>query len=210
MKDRIALVHNGVIQNSNELRNELKKEGVEFKSETDTEVIAQLIGKYLDENLNLVDAIKKATTRMDGTWGICVIHKDQPDTIVAARNGSPLLIGVGKDHRMFVASEASAFAQYTKEFIALENGEIAIIKPDEHSLDLSRVEIAVGEQVQLTPDPWPHWTIREIMEQPEALARALNFGGRISGAAKVKLGGLDDNKTALLTIQHLVLSACGT
>lgn len=84
MKDRVALVHNGVIQNANELRNEMKKAGVEFKSETDTEVIVQLIGRYLDEGNQLVDAIKKATSRLEGTWGICVIHKDSPDTIIAA------------------------------------------------------------------------------------------------------------------------------
>ena len=120
-----------------------------------------------------------------------------------------MLIGVGQG-RMFIASEASAFAQHTRQFIALENGEIAIVKADGQSLDLARVEQADIEAPVLTPAPYPHWTIKEIFDQPEAVARALNFGGRIKGDSEVKLGGLDDNRSSLETVRHLLISACGT
>ncbi len=208
-KDRIALVHNGVIENSMQLKEELKSKGVNFRSETDTEVIAQLIGLYLDQNLSLVEAVKRTLNRLEGTWGLAIIAKDNPDQIIVARNGSPIVIGVGKN-RMFIASEPAAFGQQTKEFISLENGEIAIVKADGHSLDLSRVEKAPDEEIEVSPAPYPHWTIKEISEQPEAISRSLNYGGRILDESNVKLGGLEDQKENLLGIKHLVITACGT
>lgn len=207
-KNRVALVHNGVIQNATELRNELVKNGISFRSETDTEVIVQLIGAYLDAGHDFIEAIKKTTSRLEGTWGVCILHKDKPDLIVAARNGSPLLIGVGKE-QMFIASEASAFSQHTKEFVSLENGEIAIIKMG-MTMDVSRIERAEVENVNMTPDPWAHWTIKEIMEQPDAISKTLNYGGRFDDEQTVKLGGLDVNKTTLLKIQNLIITGCGT
>lgn len=208
-KNRIALVHNGVIENANKLREELLTQNISCISETDTEVIAQLIGFFLDLGDDLENAIKLTLQRLEGTWGLAVISKDEPDKIIAAKNGSPIVIGVGNG-RMFIASEPAAFSQHTKEFISLENGEIAIIKSDGHSLDLSRLEQAPDQEILLTPDPYPHWTIKEIMEQPEAISRALNYGGRIFDDSRVKLGGLEQNKELLLGIKHLVIAACGT
>eukprot|EP01100_Stratorugosa_tubuloviscum_P007164 TRINITY_DN29_c4_g1_i1.p1 TRINITY_DN29_c4_g1~~TRINITY_DN29_c4_g1_i1.p1 ORF type:complete len:669 (+),score=383.71 TRINITY_DN29_c4_g1_i1:107-2113(+) len=209
--DRIALAHNGVIENSHHLRTELKQKGVNFSSETDTEVIAQLIGYELhnDSQLSFLDAVKKTLSRLEGTWGLAIIDKQTPDQIIAAKNGSPLLIGISTD-RMFVASESSAFSQHTKEFIALEDGEVAVVKANEHSLDRSRIELAVVEQIAANPAPFPHWTIKEMMDQPEAISRSLNFGGRLRDEISVKLGGLDDKRDTLLKIDNLILVGCGT
>lgn len=208
-KNRVALVHNGVIENSSKLKEELQNKGIVFKSETDTEVIVQLIGDYLDQGISLINAVKNTLNRLEGTWGLAIISKDSPDQIIAARNGSPIVIGVGNG-KMFIASEPSAFGQQTKEFIALENGEIAIIKADGHSMDVSRVEKAPDEEIELSPAPSPHWTIKEIFEQPEAISRALNYGGRILDLSHVKLGGLEEQRETLLNVKHLVITACGT
>lgn len=208
-KDRIALVHNGVIENATELRNKLISQGIDFRSQTDTEVIAQLIGINLDNGLPLLEAVKSALAKLEGTWGLAIIASDHPDQIIAARHGSPLLIGVGQG-RMFIASEAAAFSQHTKEYIALENDEVAVIKTSGASLDLGRVEKAPDEIIHLTPDPYPHWTIKEIIDQPEAISRAMNYGARLDTESEVKLGGLEQQKEALGKIKHLIIAACGT
>lgn len=135
--------------------------------------------------------------------------KDHPDQIIAMRNGSPMCVGIGQG-RMFIASEPGAFSRHTKEFISLENGEIAILRSDGHSLDISRVEKAQEETIHLSPAPFPHWTIKEIMEQPMSISRALNYGGRMYDDARVKLGGLENAKDMLLPIHHLIITGCGT
>ena len=209
MKNRIALVHNGIIENAHKLKASLEATGIIFKSQTDTEVIAQLIGKYLDDGEALDVAMKHALAKLEGTWGVAVVSPLMPNTILAARNGSPLVVGVGRG-TMYVASEPSAFNNHTREFIALQNGEFALITPEGTTLDTSRVELAPEEVIELSPAPFPHWTIKEIMEQPDALARTLNHGARIPTDLDIKLGGLERNKETLLGIKHLVIAACGT
>jgi glucosamine 6-phosphate synthetase-like amidotransferase/phosphosugar isomerase protein len=250
--NRIALVHNGVIENATELRNHLiSKHGVAFQSETDTEVIVQLIsvlydqllvkhrqvtkqGKDAGNNNNalvdeiLIEALKQSLSQLEGTWGLVILtnlySSDEP-RLIAVRNGSPLLIGLAKDH-MFVASESSAFSRHTREMIALENGEIAVITSTgiKHLIHMkkrgthaagkdqlsSRVQLSEDFEIKLTPAPYPHWTIKEIMEQPEAVSRSLNFGGRFASDCTVKLGGLDANQPMLANIRHLLIAACGT
>lgn len=208
-KDRIAVVHNGTIENYNDIKEELKALGIPFRSQTDTEVIAQLIGHYLDKGEKLTTAVKSALKRLEGTWGLAVVHKDDPHTLIAARNGSPLVVGIGEG-RMFLASEVAAFSRHTNNFIALNDGEMAVIKATGVSLDLSRVQQAPAEVIDMHPDPYPHWTIKEISEQPEAIARTLGYGGRLYPDGRVKLGGLDDNSKNLLAIKHLLISGCGT
>lgn len=215
-KNRVALIHNGVIENSSELREKLLKKGIVFKSETDTEVIVQLIGYYLDNGKTLIESIKCTLNELEGTWGLAIISKLMPDTIICCRNGSPLLIGICEG-KMFVASESAAFSRHTKNMISLENGEIAIITSDgvkeligkRKSIE-ERMEQAQDSEVKLSPSPYPHWTLKEINEQPMSLARALNFGGRIADSSNVKLGGLEQNKEWLLKIKHLIIAACGT
>jgi glucosamine--fructose-6-phosphate aminotransferase (isomerizing) len=206
------LAHNGTLTNANELRRELQKEGHVFTSQTDTEVIAKLIGKYYEEGkenkITLKRATEKALDRCDGTWGLVIICSDNPDQMVVACNGSPLVIGIGDD-RTFIASETSAFNRYTKNFISMKDGEIGVLHADGRTLDLSRKQIAPDQEVKLSPEPYPHWTLKEMMEQPEAIARSLNFGGRMS-YDRVILSGLDVNEAKMSKIKHMLLSACGT
>jgi glutamine---fructose-6-phosphate transaminase (isomerizing) len=206
---RIALVHNGTINNANELRRDLQSKGHKFSSQTDTEVIVKLIGHiYETTGCSVKEATEKALTSCDGTWGLCIMCTDTPDELVVACNGSPLVIGVADD-RTFVASETSAFNRYTKNFISMKDGEIGVLHSDGRTLDLSRTQRAPDQKVKLSPEPYPHWTIKECVEQPEAMARALGFGGRL-GADKVFLGGLDGNFARVSKIKHMMLSACGT
>jgi len=197
------------------LRRELQKEGHFFTSQTDTEVIAKLIGKYYEEGnkenigeWSLKEATRKALSRCDGTWGLAIVCTDTPDEMVVARNGSPLVIGMDTN-RTFVASETSAFNRYTKNFISMKDGEIGVLHADGHTLDLSRTQIAPDQQVKLSPEPYAHWTLKELTEQPEAIAQALSFGGRLS-YDRVVLQGLDSHKDDMAKIKHMTLSACGT
>ncbi|KAL3917087.1 MAG: hypothetical protein SGILL_004877 [Bacillariaceae sp.] len=209
---KIALAHNGTLTNANELRRELQKEGHVFTSQTDTEVIAKLVGKYYEQGkenkVTLKDATQQALNQCDGTWGLAIICSDTPDELVVACNGSPLVIGIADD-RTFVASETSAFNRYTKNFISMKDGEIGVLHADGRTLDLSRKQIAPDQEVKLSPEPYPHWTLKEMTEQPEAIARSLNFGGRMS-YDRVILSGLDVNEEQMSKIKHMTLSACGT
>jgi len=219
---RISLVHNGIINNANEIRRELQGHGVVFSSETDTEVLAQLIGFVLKtaeqggNSMSVKDATAKALSRCDGTWGIAVMGSGKPgveaasgeDQIVVACNGSPMTIGLGLG-KTFIASEPAAFNRYTKNFIAMQDGEIGVVRADGSSLDLGRVEKAPELEIQSSPSPHAHWTIKECLEQPAAIARALGFGGRL-GDDRIYLGGLDRSKERMHGIKNLILAGCGT
>ena len=209
-KGRVAIVHNGVIQNYEELRREVESHGVRMRSETDSEVIAQLIGVYLDAGLDVVAAARRVHERLRGTWGVVAVAQSLPGKVIAMKNGSPLLVGLA-DGRAFVASEPGAFARHTRRFVALHDGEFAVIGCGGCAgLDVSRVQVHEGAAAALSPAPWPHWTIREIMEQPVALSMALNCGGRILSDREVKLGGLEARRADLLAVRHLLIAACGT
>lgn len=208
-KQRLAVVHNGVITNYASLKAELKEHGINFLSETDTEVIAQLIGRYLDQGLDIIAAVKATLNRLEGTWGLAVLSPLLPEAIIVAKNGSPICVGLA-DGKAFVASEPAAFGLSTRDFIALENGELAVVRANQQGLDLTRLEKAPADQIAASPAPYPHWTIKEIMEQPEAVRRTLNYGARINDDSSVKLGGLERSSPELLSIKHLVIAACGT
>lgn len=208
-RNRVAVVHNGVITNYAILKEELQKGGVEFLSQTDTEVIAQLIGAGLDRGLDLLAAVRAALQKLEGTWGLAIISSLLPDGIIAAKNGSPIVIGLA-DGKAFVASEPVAFGTSTRDFISLQNGEIAVVRSNREGLDLTRLEKAAEETVSVSPDPYPHWTIKEILEQPEAIRRTLNHGARLRSDTDVKLGGLEIREEDLARIEHLVIAACGT
>lgn len=212
---KIAIVHNGTLNNANELRAELQSRGHVFRSQTDTEVIAKLIGEFYaqqpDDQQNVKEATARALARCDGSWGLCVMCTDFPDRLVVARHGSPIVIGIGSDNRTFIASETSAFHRYTKNFISMNDGEIvSIVSTDgETELDMDRVQVAPDQDIQLSPAPYAHWTLKECVEQPEAIARALGFGGRLT-ADEVQLGGLEKMKEELSRVKVLTMSACGT
>lgn len=210
--ERISVVHNGIIENYKKLKSFLMKKNIPFKSNTDTEVIANLIGYYLDENETFENAVLSAIKQLEGTWGLCIIHKDHPYDMILAANGSPLHIGF-KEEEIFVASEYSALSVHTNEYISLKNGEILFINKDkiEDLKILKKIKDIPEKFSKKSPDPFPHWTIKEIHEQPVSIAKALNNGGRFSFLNhSVKLGGLDAKKEELIDIDNMIISGCGT
>ena len=213
--DRISLVHNGIIENYRELKTKLVEKGYVFKSQTDTEVIAVLIGYYLDQGEQIGSAIKRTLEELSGTWALIIIHKDYPNKLWITRNGSPLLLGLD-DECIMVVSEQIAFGNYMKKYIIIDDNDLIEIKKDgttiSYNNDIQRYVInhKVDSAVLLTPIGYDHWMLKEIMEQPDAIIRAMNNGGRIDSDYSVKLGGLDSNKSRLLQINHLILLGCGT
>jgi glutamine---fructose-6-phosphate transaminase (isomerizing) len=206
--NRVAVVHNGTINNSYDLKQDLISKGIKFSSETDTEVIAHLIGEQLDKGHSTKDAVARALANCDGSWGLAVVNKNNPDEIVVACNGSPMVIGIANG-RTYIASETSAFSRYTKNFISLKDGEIGVVGSKSTSMDISRVEVAPDHEVLLSPHPYAHFTMKECREQPESIARAMSYGARMSDD-RIHLGGLDMNKKKMSEIHNMVLTACGT
>ena len=213
--NRIALVHNGIIENYHELKTSLIEEGYFFRSQTDTEVIAVIIGKYLDFGEPIDIAIRKTVEALSGTWALVMIHKDYPNKLWAIRNGSPLLIGM-EDEFVMIASEQIAFGNSIKKYIVLDNHDLIEITKTERTIKYNKsihryaIREKLDELVELSPSNQPHWMIKEILEQPEAINRAINNGGRIEHNVSVKLGGLDANRGRLMDINHLILLGCGT
>jgi len=210
---RLALVHNGIIENYRALSAYLQKEGVSLESETDTEVLAKLIGHLYEGDL--ATAVRRALCEVRGTFGIAVVHADEPDVIVGARRGSPLIIGVGKDEYL-LASDASAIVQHTAQVIYLEDNEVAVLRRDGFrtmTLDAAPVNKEVSEiewtLEQLELGGHEHFMAKEIFEQPEALRNCLR--GRINlDDARVVLGGLAGVERELVRCQRIILTACGT
>ena len=207
---RIFVVHNGIIDNYRNIKEDLIGKGVVFVSETDTEVIAQLIGYYMREMEDIALGVKAALNRLEGTWGLLVLDVHNPDKLVVARKGSPMFIGIGREE-MYVASEIAAFGGSVDRCIALKDGEIIIVTPDKSDIDISRVEsVSTEDKILLSPKPYKYWTEKEIMEQDITIQAALNNGGRISSSICVKLGGLDQEKELFKDIKNLILLGCGT
>uniref|UniRef100_A0A6C0B0C7 Glutamine--fructose-6-phosphate aminotransferase [isomerizing] n=1 Tax=viral metagenome TaxID=1070528 RepID=A0A6C0B0C7_9ZZZZ len=215
-KNRISLVHNGIIENFQELKTQLMKSGYPFYSQTDTEVIAALIGKYLDEGCMMEECIQKTVAMLSGTWALVILHKDFPNKLWACRNGSPLLLGI-EDQYVMIASEHIAFGPYIQKYIVLDNHDILeITKTNDNGIiynnNVSKYQIQekVISSIEYEPTGFDHWMIKEIFDQTDAIYRAINHGGRISSATNVKLGGLDSYRQQLLEIDHLILLGCGT
>ena len=213
--NRISIVHNGIIENYLELKNSLLKNGYTFKTETDTEVIAVLISKYLDEENSIDISIQKCISELRGSWAICILFNENPKSIWLTRNGSPLLLGIENDYAM-ISSENSGFNDQIKKYIVIDNNDIIKVTYDnnklEYSCDIKRYKTnnRIATADNNLPDEYDHWMLKEIMEQPMCINRALNNGGRISGNTTVKLGGLETFKNQLECIEHLILLGCGT
>mmetsp|Transcript_30487 Transcript_30487/g.61183 ORF Transcript_30487/g.61183 Transcript_30487/m.61183 type:complete len:705 (-) Transcript_30487:1543-3657(-) len=208
---KIAVVHNGSIFNKQEIRKELKELGYNFYGQTDTEVIAKLIGHYHEGGkVDIREATKKAMKRFQGTYGLAVMCSDYPEELVVTCHGSPLYIGVG-DGGTFVASNPSAFRDYSRNFIKLGDKEVATIDIHGRNLDLTKMIEATDdeESVPVSPAPYPHWFIKEVMEQPQAIGRALCFGGRLS-LDTAALGGLQDHVDKLKDISSILMVGVGS
>lgn len=265
---RVSVVHNGIIENFQELKDFLEDKGYVFKSETDTEVIAILIGFYLNSGYNMERALNSTVSKLEGTWGLAVVSTLTPDQLYLCKKGSPLLLGYEKNFAI-AASESSAILNYVKSYFTIEDNEIITVglKKDgdiyishkskiindlskyfdikmtkdeiwEHRLNNGLVEsacsgkcnsvcrgkcnsvcrgeiaddtVSVGPQLfATTPDPYEHWMLKEIMEQPKSLHRTLNMGGRLLDDYHVHLGGLRNHREDLLKIKNLLILACGT
>jgi glucosamine--fructose-6-phosphate aminotransferase (isomerizing) len=218
---KLAVVHNGVIENYQTLKDFLKNDGHTFASETDTEVLAHLIGYYYDQGngdtpvKKLVSAVQQALGKVKGTYGIAVIHTDCPEYIVGARLGSPLVVGLGQGEH-FLASDVSAIIAHTKEVIYLNDYDVVTITRD--GFDVQSLEGGVAKvkvsTVDFTEDEaekgdFPHFMLKEIYEQPQSLRNAIR--GRLSrDEATAVLGGLQMTPQELRQIDRIILSACGT
>jgi glutamine---fructose-6-phosphate transaminase (isomerizing) len=209
----VAVVHNGVIENYAALKRQLQAEGVVFRSDTDTEVIAQLIARHLDGDL--VGAVRKALSLVKGTYGLAVLSPRNPDMVVGARLGSPLVLGIGQGEH-FLASDPAALIGSTEKVVYLQDNQMCVLTADEWDIldqDRARVDARV-HQIDWDPGDadkgaFEHYMLKEIYEQPEALQNAMR--GRLHEAdASAHFGGLNLDTQQLRRADRLILTACGT
>jgi len=212
--DRVAIVHNGIIENFEELKVQQIEQGFSFTSDTDTEVIAHQIVFYLDQSSNLYEAVSKTISDLKGAYALGVIDKLDPDKLIAARSGSPLVIGIGENEN-FIASDVQALLKETQEFIFLENGDIAEITRDTISiLDRSGVSVKRETKIsKLSADAigkggYPHYMLKEIYEQPQAISDTLE-GRLINGRVAEQILG-PKAKEILDQTKIIQIIACGT
>jgi glutamine---fructose-6-phosphate transaminase (isomerizing) len=216
---KIAVVHNGVIENHQQLKERLLAKGHKFTSQTDTEVLAHLIGEYYKPDGKdggaLADAVRRALKEVIGTYGIAVVHVDHPNVIVGARRGSPLLIGVGRDEN-FLASDVGAIIAHTRRVVYLNDLEIVTLTRDDFqvsTIEAAAVSPEIKEVEFASEDAergkFPHFMLKEIFEQPQAVQNALR--GRISHEeATARLGGLSLSASELRAVDRIIYVACGT
>lgn len=216
---KLAIIHNGIIENYAEIKKNLIAEGVEFRSDTDTEVLIQLIEFIqMKKNLDLLSAVQVALKQVIGAYAIAILDKNNPSQIIAARKQSPLVVGIGKDNQeFFLGSDASPIVEFTDQVVYLEDGNIAVLRLGEplkvvdiHNVDLNpevkTVDIELG---QIEKGGFPHFMLKEIFEQPECLTNCLR--GRISlDKQQVTLSAIIDYKKQLLNAKRIIIVACGT
>jgi len=210
---RIALIHNGIIENANAIRTLLVKRGHTFTSETDTEVLTHLVGEYYQGSLE--EAVASALRDVQGAYGIAVVSADEPDVVVAARNGSPLLIGVG-EREWFVASDASAILEHTRSVVYLDDGEMAVLTRNGYrvrNLSTERIDKPINQiewdLATIERGGYPHFMLKEIFEQPESLSNILR-GHLLEEEGNSWVRGLNLGDEQLKSFQRVVITACGT
>ena len=212
---KVAVVHNGIIENFKELRERLEKNGCTFRSQTDTETIAHLVATKFGEVHNLTEAVRLATKEIEGAYAICVIHQDLPDTIVATRRNAPLVVGLGEGEN-YVASDVPALIQYTKKAMYLEDNQIVTLTPNSIELiDIDnnalkqKVETLPWEPVALSKMGYKHFMLKEIHEQPDVVRNVLSGKLRASDE-KVLLKEVTLDKEKLRNLNRIQIVACGT
>ena len=214
---RLAIIHNGIIENYADIKAKLIAKGVHFQSDTDTEVLVQLIEYIMNrKELSLLEAVQVALYQVIGAYAIAVLDKEDPNQIIAARKQSPLVVGIGEDE-FFLGSDASPIVEYTDKVVYLEDGNIAVIRRgeelhvfsilgEEQQLHVKTVDIDLG---QIEKGGYPHFMLKEIFEQPECLTNCMR--GRVNvDADHVTLSALIDYRRQLLGAKRIVIVACGT
>ena len=225
-----ALVHNGIIENYKEIKSFLLEHGYIMHSQTDTEVIVNLLSYYFNECGNVIEAIRKTTDELKGTWGLAILFQNEPYKLYCTRHGSPLLVGVDGNIAM-VTSEQSGFCNKFSKYIVLNNNDLCILTYSVHNIvenatnnacvlgeghiHIETNDIYVAKNTlkvngSLTHDPYPHWTLKEINEQIDSSLRAISLGGRLLSNNEVKLGGLDEHYSELLELDNIIILGCGT
>jgi glutamine---fructose-6-phosphate transaminase (isomerizing) len=213
----IALIHNGIIENHAALRTELTKHGYVFKSDTDSEVLVHLID-HLWKNIPFIDfesAVRQSLALVEGAYGICVISQREPEKLIVARKGSPLVIGVG-DHEYFVASDAAPLVEYTRKVVYLSDGEMAVVTRDgfrvvtidnvEHEAVVTELDFDLEE---IEKGGFEHFMLKEIFEQPQVMKDVMRGRIKLDGTM-VHLGGLQDHIETLRGAERILILACGT
>lgn len=214
---KIAIVHNGTIENYNVLKQALEQHGCVFRSETDTEVVVQLIEYIQSTNrCPLIDAVREALNQVIGAYAIAVIDSENPDTIIAARKSSPLVIGIGEGET-FIASDATPIIDYTNQVVYLRDDEIAIISRGEplrvitndnrtSSIDIQTLRLSVS---QLEKGGYPHFMLKEIFEQPNSIYDCIR-GRIVNNGTEIKLSGITDHPDRFINASRIIIVACGT
>ena len=213
----LALIHNGIIENYADLKSKLIEKGIKFISDTDTEVLVQFVEYVMvRKNLDLLTAVQLVLHEVIGAYAIAIVDRRQPDTIIAARKQSPLVVGIGEDE-FFLGSDASPIIEYTDQVVYLEDGNIAVLKRGEDlkvvniynnelSPEIKTVDISLG---QIEKGGYPHFMLKEIFEQPECITNCMR--GRINVEANhVTLSAVIDYRKQLLAAKRIVIVACGT
>ena len=213
---RIALVHNGIIENYSTLKKYLQDKGYKFASETDTEVLIHMVAEFLHDGCSsLAEAVRCTLSEVTGTYGIAVISADEPGTIVAAKKGSPLILGIGKNEHV-VASDAAAILKHTTDVIYMKDNEMAVISSDDVDIftlekvpvikEVSQIEWSLE---QIAKGGYEHFMMKEIMEQPESAENAIK--GRLDTRNNsIVLGGLENVARELAKVHKVILTSCGT
>ncbi len=210
---KLAIVHNGIVENYRSLRRSLEAEGHVFESETDTEVLAHLIGTYYQGNLEA--AVRAALTRVRGAYGMAVIHADEPGVLVGARNGSPLVLGIGRE-MYYIASDVAAIVRHTRDVVYLDDLEVVVATPDGFSTTTLEDELVTKDIEKVTwnidtieKNGFPHFMLKEIFEQERTVRDAVR-GRLIEAAGDAFLGGLREHRRSLTAASRIIIIACGT
>lgn len=213
--ETISVIHNGIIENYNTLKKKLEQNGHVFRTETDTETLAHLIEEMLKHTKDLFTAVRLALHEVEGTYGIAVISKSEPDKIVAARKGSPLVIGVGENENL-LASDPAALIDHTRQVIYLEDGEVASITKSGYTIKTiddeeikKQVEEITFDLEHIEKGGFDHFMLKEIHEQPETLRNAIR-GRILIDEGTAKLGGLADVTDLMMKARRFIITACGT